>query len=224
MSLMNSLRVLSHSLELWLVLFPFAILVGFFNSLSSLLNQMMQPYGFSDDESGIGGALLIVVGLVMAAVVSPIMDRTKRFLLAIKILVPILSLSYLAFVWMPATRTVPGPYFVLSVIGAASFVLVPVALEYMTELSHPVSPEVTSTTAWAGGQLFGGIFIIISDALQAGDDGDPPHHMNRALIFQAAVALIVVPLPLSLGLFGRGDKVLLKRVRSDQEGHQNRAV
>lgn len=219
MPLRQSLPVVARSLELWLILIPFSIYVGFFNSVSSLLSQMMTPYGFSDDEAGIAGAVLIVVGLVAAAITSPLLDRTKRFLFTIKVLVPVIALSFLAFVWMPETRVLAGPYVVLAVLGAACFSLVPVALEYLIELSHPLSPEVTSTFAWAGGQLFGAIFVIISDALRAGKGANPPENMKKALIFQAVIALAVVPLPLCLGLFGRSDKVSLKRVHSDVQGH-----
>lgn len=194
---------------------PFWVYVGFFNSVSSLLNQIMMPYGFSSDEAGIAGALLIVVGLVASAVTSPVLDRTKAFLLAIKTAVPLVGLSYLVFVWMPATRDLAGPYVVLSILGAASFSLVPVALEFLCELAHPVSPEVTSTVAWAGGQLLGGIFIVVSDALKAGPDAKTPENMDNALVFTAVVALAVVPLPMCLGLFGRSDKLAMKRVRSD---------
>ncbi|KAI0377020.1 MFS general substrate transporter [Hypomontagnella monticulosa] len=214
-SLRESLRLLK-SLEIWLVLIPYFIYVGFFNSVSSLLNQIMMPYGFSSDDAGIAGALLIVVGLVAAAISSPILDRTKAFLLAIKVSTPLIGLCYLAFVWMPATRDLAGPYVVLSVLGASSFALVPVALEFLCELSHPISPEVTSTVAWAGGQVLGGIFIVISDALKAGPDADPPFHMTNALIFTAVIALVTVPLPLALGLFGRQDRLVMRRVRSDE--------
>jgi MFS transporter, FLVCR family, MFS-domain-containing protein 7 len=203
---------------------PYAVLVGFFNSISSLLNQMMVPYGFSNDEAGIAGAILIVVGLVSSAITSPILDRTKKFLLAIKVAVPIIGLMYLIFIWMPGTRDLAGPYVVLGLLGAASFSLVPIALELLIELSHPISPEVTSTIAWAGGQLLGGCFILISDALQAGENGDPPNNMTNALIFQAVVALAVVPLPLALGLFGRSEQISLRRIRSDQEGHRRPAL
>jgi MFS-type transporter involved in bile tolerance (Atg22 family) len=179
---------------------------------------MMTPYGFTDDEAGIGGAILIVVGLVFSAITSPILDRTKKFLFALKFFMPVLGICYLVFVWMPETRDIAGPYVVLAILGAASFALVPVALEFLTELSHPLSPEVTSTTAWAGGQLLGAIFVIIGDALTAGDDASPPKNMKRALIFQAVIALVVCPLPLFLGLFGRADKVVLRRIRSDEQG------
>ncbi|KAI1758348.1 major facilitator superfamily domain-containing protein [Xylaria castorea] len=218
-SLRASLRLLK-SVELWLLLVPYAVYVGFFNSISSLLNQILVPYGFSSDDAGIAGAVLIVVGLVTSAVTSPVLDRTKAFVPAIKVVVPVIGLSYLAFVFVPPTRRLAGPYAVLAVLGAASFSLVPVALEFLCELGHPMSPEVTSTIAWGGGQLLGGVFIVVSDALKAGPDADPPANLNNALIFTAVLALAVVPLPLFLGLFGRRDKLALRRLRSD-DGSRN---
>lgn len=222
LSIIKSIQLLGRSVEFWLVFIPFSIYVGFFNSVSSLLNQMMLPYGYSDDEAGIGGAVLIVVGLVGAAITSPILDRTKQYILTFRICVPIIALSYLAFIWMPQTHDsggLAGPYVVLAVLGAASFTLVPVAVEFLVEMTHPVSPEVTSALAWSGGQLLGGIFIIISDALRDGDDASPPQNMKKSLIFTAVVALVAVPFPLCLGLFGRKDNLQLRRVRSDMGVH-----
>ncbi|KAK3937854.1 major facilitator superfamily domain-containing protein [Diplogelasinospora grovesii] len=226
LSLQESARILFGQVEFWLLFVPFSIYVGFFNSISSLLSQIMTPYGYTADEAGIGGALLIVVGLVTSAVTSPVVDKTKAYLLAIRVAVPVIAICYLALVWMPPTHDasgVAGPYVVLSVLGAASFSLVPVVIEYLVELTHPISPEVTSTLAWSGGQLLGGIFIIISGALREegkGGDGNPPPpppgNMQKALIFTAVVALVVSPLGPCLGLFGRGDKVRLRRVHSDE--------
>ncbi|KAG8170043.1 hypothetical protein KVR01_000788 [Diaporthe batatas] len=215
--ILESLRILSRSPEFWMIWGSYAVYVGFFNSISSLLNQMMMPYGFDDTESGIAGAILIVVGLVAAAITSPILDRTKTFILAIKVAIPITALCYLIFIWMPATRDIAGPYVVLAVLGASSFSLLPVASELLVEVTHPVSPEVTSTLAWTGGQLLGAIFIIVSDALKAGPGANPPNNMNRALIFQAVIALAATPLSLCLGLFGRADKVRLRRVETDRD-------
>lgn len=85
-----------------------------------------------------------------------------------------------------------------------------------------MNPAVTSAIAWAGGQLLGGVFIIISDALKASETANPPENMDHALIFTAVVALAVVPLPLALGLFGRKDKLVMRRVRSDERDRERR--
>lgn len=90
-----------------------------------------------------------------------------------------------------------------ALLGASSFSILPVVLEYLVEITYPMSPEISSTLCWAGGQIFGAVFIIVEDELKAGRQADPPEHMTRALIFQAVVACVVVPFPLCLGLFGR---------------------
>jgi MFS transporter, FLVCR family, MFS-domain-containing protein 7 len=217
---MSSIKYLMMLPEFYMTLIPFVVYVALFNSISSVINQILFPYGFSETEAGIAGALLIVVGLIASAIASPIIDRSKKFLLAIKIVVPIIAICYLAFIWAPPTRTDAAVYSILAILGAASFSLVPVVLEYLCEITHPVSPEVTSTICWSGGQLLGGIFIQIANALtdgpNGGGGGDVPYNMQRNLWFQAGFAIAVVPLPLSMGLFGRGNKVRLRRVEADK--------
>ena len=216
-NLRQMLSLLKKNPTFWFVTMLFWIYVGFFNSLSSLLTQMMTPYGFSETESGIAGAILILVGLVAAAVSSPIIDRTKAYALFIKVLVPVVAVSYVAFTWAPGTRSFAAPYVILGILGAASFSLVPVALEFLVEVTFPVGPEASSTICWTGGQLFGGIFILISDALKADKDASPPFTMRKALVFQAVLAVAVAPCALILGWVG---SVHSKRLEVDESGAQ----
>ena len=192
----------------------FSVYVGFFNAFSTLINQILEPYSFSETAAGICGALLIVVGLVTSAITSPLLSRHPHLsLLAIKIQVPIIALSYFAFIWAPQARTAAAPYVIASLLGASSFSLVPIALEFVVEIVHPVSPEITSVVCWTGGQLFGAVFLLIMDTLKNDGREKPPYGMKRALVFEAVVALLVVPLPLCLGLFGR--KVKSRRLEAD---------
>lgn len=201
-------RSLLHDLprngSFYLILFPFSVYVGFFNATSTLINQIMEPYGFSETEAGIAGGLLILVGLISAAIVSPFVDRTKNYILTIKVLVPLVAASYLALIFMPSTRTIAGPYVVCAILGATSFSLLPCALEYMALITHPVSPELSSTICWTAGQLLGAVFLIIMTALRGPGDwkGEPSGSMSRALVFQTVIAWVVVPLPLMLGTKG----------------------
>ncbi|KAK4127221.1 MFS general substrate transporter [Parathielavia appendiculata] len=219
-----SAKLLFKQLEFWLLILPFAVYVGLFNSLSSLINQILLPHGYTDEEAGIAGAILIVVGLVASAAISPVIDRTKSYLLAIRVAVPLIGLCYFIFIWMPGTREggggVAGPYVVMAVLGAACFSLLPVVVEYLVELTHPITPAITSALAWSGGQVLGGVFIVVSGALKGGEEASPPGNMRDALIFHAVLALAGVPLPLCLGLFGRGEKLLLRRVKSDEEARR----
>ncbi|KAI6861069.1 hypothetical protein D0864_03292 [Hortaea werneckii] len=211
-SIWQYVRDVTKNGAFWLILLPFSIYTASFNATSSLLNQILEPYGFSETEAGIAGALLIVVGLVASAIVSPLVDRTKRYLLTVRVLVPFIAISYAALIFMPGTQTVPGPYVVLAVLGATSFSLLPCALEYLVLVTYPVSPEVSSTVCWTGGQLLGGVWIVIMNALRTDDwDDEPNASMITGLIFQAVIAVLVVP---CVFVLGRG------RFKGSQEGLQ----
>jgi FLVCR family MFS transporter 7 len=231
---MASIKHLLRSPPFYIVVITFATYVGFFNAFTSLLNQILYPYGYTEDEAGICGAVLIVVGLVAAAITSPILDRTHAYLLGIKILCPLVALSYLAMAWAPQTRTLAAPYILSAVLGAASFCLLPISLEYLVEITFPASPEVSSTICWAGGQLIGGLFIVIMDAMKdhrdvdlkkvredgrgAGHGSRPPGNMYRALVFEAAISVLVLPLPLMLGIKRLGLASGKGRLTLDERG------
>ncbi|KPI43581.1 Major facilitator superfamily domain-containing protein 7 [Cyphellophora attinorum] len=216
-SLLKDLHTLTHSLEFYLIFLPFTVYVGFFNAFSSLINQILEPYSFSEDNAGIAGAILIVVGLLTAAVSSPIIDRTHAYLTMIRICVPLIAIAYVVLIFAPPTKSLAFVFVVCAALGAASFGLVPVALEFLVEMHYPLGPELGSSLCWCGGQLLGGIFIVIMDKLKGGIGG-PEDNMQRALIFQAVIAVAVAPLPVCLGLFGRGDKVRRRRWEVDREG------
>ncbi|KAF2642712.1 MFS general substrate transporter [Massarina eburnea CBS 473.64] len=235
-----SLRAILSSPPFYVVALTFSVYVGFFNAFSSLVNQILYPYGYTEDEAGICGAVLIVVGLVAAAIMSPMFDRTHAYLFGIKGLSILIAVAYLGMIWAPQTRGLVAPYVLSAIEGAASFSILPIALEYLVEITFPASPEVGSTVVWAGGQLFGGIFILIMDALkdqrevdlskvrkmgrgQGGGDR-PPGNMYNALVFQAVVSLVVLPFPLALGMkrlglaHGEGRLALDERtIQSDEE-------
>lgn len=178
--------------------------MGFFNSVSSLLNQILSPHGFSETEAGIAGAVLIIVGLVTAAIMSPITDRFKHYLGSIRILVPIIAVTYIGLIFAPSSPAgIPPAYVVMALLGASSFALLPIVLEYLAEITYPLSPEIGSTICWTGGQLLGACFILIQDALKAGANATPPSNMRNSLIFAAVVAVVAAPFPLTIGLFGR---------------------
>ncbi|OOF98115.1 hypothetical protein ASPCADRAFT_394931 [Aspergillus carbonarius ITEM 5010] len=202
--LLPAIRQLLGTLEFYLILIPFSIYVGFFNSISSLLNQILEPYSYTETEAGIAGGLLIIVGLIASAIISPLTDCYKQYLLTIRILVPIVAVTYIALIFAPPSPVGIAPsYVVCSLLGASSFALLPVVLEYLVEITYPFSPEIGSTICWTGGQLLGAVFILIQDALKAGDGASPPQNMQHALIFSAVVAGVAAPWPLCIGCFGR---------------------
>lgn len=216
--LKEALKVIAKSTNFWLIFLMFAVYLGFFNAYSSLINQIYEPYGYSTDEAGYIGAALIIIGLVASAILSPILDRTHAFLIAIRVQVPLIGLAFVAMIFTPTSPpNLVGPIVVCAILGAASFSLLPISLEYCIEQTHPVSPEVTSTILWMGGQFLGGIFLIAMDAMRdkepGGSAGRPERNMWAALVFEGVVAALVIP----AAFFVKKRKVGKGRVEVDQE-------
>lgn len=194
LSLLQSLRTLSTNVPFILAFSMFSIYVGLFNAYTTFINQIMEPYGYSSDEAGYTGAILIIAGIVCAAVTSPIIDRTHNFILLFLIALPLIAGCYISLIYTATySKQLIGPFLVSGILGAISFSLLPALLEWIQEQTSPVSPAVSATLLWNGGQLFGAIFIISMDALKYGPtDGSPPGNMHRALIFQAVWASVGV--------------------------------
>lgn len=222
---LSTLRSLYTNPSFHLLTLPFILYVSAFNATSSLLNQILEPYSFTEDEAGIGGALLIVVGLVAAAISSPLCDRYLRMrgrILLLKVLVPVVAAMYTALIFTPASRSLAGNYVVLSVLGAASFCLVPLALEMLVEVSWgDVGPEVSSTVAWTGGQLGGGVLILVMDALK-GASGQPRGSLRRGLVLQAVVCWVAPCCIMCLGWWGTGRSRRVEAGARERERQEER--
>jgi len=204
--LKETVHVLKGSRDFWIIWIMFTILLGLFNALTTLLNQIMLPRGYTSDDAGLTGALLILVGLVSSAIVSPIIDRTHSYFLALKICIPTIAVCFVAFIWVPDGGKVAGPWVVGAMLGAASFCLLPLALELSVEFTYPVAPVWTSSLLWCGGQVAGGIMILAMNAMKS-KDGD----MKWALVLQAVLAVVVVPGAFLVG----GQKAGLKRLQTE---------
>jgi len=203
----ETITTIKSNYNFWIMMIMFSIYVGLFNAFSSLLNQIMMPRGYSENDAGITGALLIVTGLVSTAIVSPIIDRTHSYFLAVKICVPIIGASFVAFVFAPHDGMLAGPFVIAAILGGTSFCLMPLALELCVEFTYPIAPEWTSSLLWCGGQLIGAIMLLGMDAMKT-KDGD----MKNALTLQAVLACIVVP---GAFLFAEGTREL-KRLQVDE--------
>lgn len=192
--LRESLRALVHNKLYLALLTMFSAYVGLFNAYSTFINQIMEPYGYSSDQAGITGAVLIVAGIVCCAITSPIIDRTHNFILLIKITLPIMGICYICLNFTSTTSgQLIGPYLVSGVLGAVSFSILPVLLEWVQEQTSPVTPALSSAILWNGGNLLGGILIIAMNALKYGaDEGSPPGNMKRSLILQTVVGCVAI--------------------------------
>lgn len=174
-------------LALW---FIFSSVVGIFSALTSLLNNILTPYGYSADTSGIFGAIIIVGGLIGAAILAIIIDRSPRHILMMRALTPISTLSFIGLIFAIRRDDTIGIGIVSFLVGISTFSLLPVGLELGAECTFPAPEGTVSALLWMGGEAFSAIYQVIMNALRWGPEQNPPGGMRDAIIFAAVVVAV----------------------------------
>lgn len=175
---------LKHALKVkdfWLYLFVCFVGMGIFNGITTWVENIIRPRGFTPAQAGDLGAVLLIGGLLGAVVIAPFSDkqhkRKRYLLLGVGMALP--GLIGVTF----ATN------YVLLLISAFAlgFFLIsasPVGMQYASEITHP-TPEGTSNGLI---QLFGQasvVFVYIMEALKSADGAFTP-----SLLFSAGLLLI----------------------------------
>ena len=177
---------LKHALTVkafWFTLMISFIGLGIFNGITTWIENIIRPRGFTPTDAGTLGALMIVGGVIGAVVIPALSDkqRKRQFYLYVAFVGAIPGLIGLTFASSP------------TLLFASAFVLgffltsaLPVAMQYAAEVTHP-TPEGTSNGLI---QLFGQaavVFVYIMEALKSADGS-----FTRALLL--AVGLLIISL------------------------------
>jgi len=207
-NVLDSIQYLRQSTTFYLICVPFGVYVGLFNAFSTLINQILEPYGFTEDQAGICGAVLIIAGLLFAAISSVLVSllHPRPYSLAMIVFVPLLVIGYIIFTFLPQLGHIVPLDIISGLIGAASFSLVPIALEFLTETlpkeaarsrggayrrTSDALPELASVICWSLGQVMGGVLIIAMGNMRGLWPRDPPRNLKSALVLQAVLACVV---------------------------------
>jgi len=177
---------LRHALKVksfWLYLAVTFIGMGIFNGLTTWVENIVRPRGFTPTDAGTLGALMLVGGILGAVVMPSISDRQRKrkryLLLGLALALP--GLAGLAFTTSLAALFVSA--------FSLGFFLVstsPIGMQYAAEITFP-TPEGTSNSLI---QLFGQasvVFVYIMEAMKAGDGSFTPSLL-------LAMALLVLSL------------------------------
>ena len=173
----------------------FVVFAGAIDALTTIVNQGLEPYGFPQVDAGYAVAFLIFVGVFVALIISPILDRTKAHLITLKVLVVILASSYTVLPFIPETHSTAGLYVVFAFIGASSLSVEPCVLEFQAATTHPVSPEYSSVICWSGAKIMTALFTYVAGnalMLKRPEEGQPKGSLFNGFIFLAASLWITV--------------------------------
>ncbi len=141
----------------------FFIGLGMFNAVTTWIEQILSPRGFTIEQAGYAGAIMLVGGIA-GAIVFPILSdvfRKRKLFIVITVILTIPGLVGLTFAtsfWLLMLSSFALGFFFMA--GG------PIGYQYSAELTHP-APEATSQGLLVlAGQISGIIFIFGMDAFR----------------------------------------------------------
>ncbi|XP_070769425.1 solute carrier family 49 member A3 [Enoplosus armatus] len=140
--------------------------IAVFTCFSTLLEQILCVQGYTNDFAGLCGALFIVFGIVGAGALGLYVDKTKKFIEAMKINMSFSALACIAFSVVSLMREQKAAVAaVCSFFGFFGFSIYPVAMELSVECSYPVGEATSAGLIFVSGQVQSVLYIILLQAL-----------------------------------------------------------
>jgi MFS family permease len=165
----------------WMFLVVCFIALGIFNGLSTWVEPIIRPRGFSPEQAGTVGALMLVGGVIGAVVIPAFSDkqhqRRKYLMIGVLGVIPgLIGVTFARSAWLLMASAFELGFFLTS--------LSPVGMEYAAEITYP-TPEGTSNGLI---QLFGQaavVYVYVMAAMRTKDGS-----FTLSLLF--AVLLLIV--------------------------------
>jgi cyanate permease len=178
----------------WLMII-FFIGLGVFNSVTTWIEDIMRPRGFSATQAGITGGLMIIGGIIGALVIPLLSDKLKKRtpFIILALFGSTLGLTGITFAtsyWLLLTSGMVLGFFLLSA-G-------PVGFQYGAEITYPASEGTSNGMLLLMGQVSGIAFIFGMDSMKSAQTGS----MTRSLVI--LIILMVISIAMSLRLSEAG--------------------
>jgi MFS family permease len=155
--------------------------MGVFNGVTTWIEQIVHPRGFSEADAGIVGAAMLVGGVLGAVAIPALSDRRGRrvpyLVLCFALAVPgLIGVAVSSNLWLLLASSFLLGFFLIPAL--------PIGMQYSAEVTYP-TPEGTSNGLI---QLFGQVavvFVYVMSALRA-DDGS----FTFSLLLSAGLLLL----------------------------------
>jgi MFS family permease len=180
---------LKHALKVrpfWFGLAISFIGLGIFNGLTTWIEAIIRPRGFTPSDAGSLGALMIVGGVIGAVVIPSLSDKQRmrqRYLYVafIGAIPGLIGLTFAANAWLLFASAFVMGFFLVSAM--------PIAMQYAAEITYP-TPEGSSNGLM---QLFGQVsvvFVFIMEALKSANGSFTPALLLAIGLLVVGVALV----------------------------------
>ena len=167
------------------LLILFFVGLGMFNGVSTWIEDIIRPRGFTISQAGLLGGLMLIGGILGAIVIPLISDKLRRrkpfLLLALIGLIP--GLIGMTFATSYGLLLASGFIFGFFLLSAG-----PIGFQYGAEITRPAPEGTSNSLLIVMGQISGIVFIFVMDALKS----PATKAMTVSLLALAALTFITV--------------------------------
>ena len=133
--------------------------MGVFNGVSTWVEEIVRPRGFSSADAGNLGALLLLGGVIGAVVLSALSDRARR---RIPFLTLALAVSAPALLWLALAGSHLGLFASAFVLGFFLTSAMPIGMQYSAEITVPTPEGTTNGLIQLAGQA-SVLFVLLME-------------------------------------------------------------
>jgi len=182
----DGLRSMIRQRDFLFLLAVFFVGLGMFNGITTWIEEIVGPRGFSTSQAGLAGGLMLIGGITGAValpIVSDSLRRRKPFIVIalIGLLPGLLGVTFAGSYWLLLVSSFVFGFFLLSA-G-------PIGFQYGAEMTLPAPEGTSNTLLLVAGQVSGIIIIFLMDALKG-----PGGSMTASLLGLAALAVVSLAL------------------------------
>jgi cyanate permease len=183
----DGLKLIFRSRNFLLLLFIFFIGLGVFNSVTTWIENILAPRGFTPTQAGVTGGLMIAGGILGAVVIPLLSDYYRKR-------TPFIVIALAGATLCMAGITFATSYgqLLLSGAGLGFFLLSsgPVGFQYGAEITYPVSEGTSNGMLLLMGQISGIAFIFGMDSFKSPLDGSMSHPMTVLTVLMGVCILV----------------------------------
>ena len=187
----DGLRAMLRLRDFILLLAIFFLGLGVFNSVTTWIEDILRPRGFSIVQAGVVGGLMVIGGILGAVILPVLSDRYRR---RVPFILLALAAAALGLLGITFAGTYPVLLFSAFTMGFFLLSAGPIGFQYGAEITYPAPEGTSNGLLLMMGQISGILFILAMDSLKDPATGS----MTASLVVLAG--LLVVGLFLSTRL------------------------
>jgi cyanate permease len=187
----DGLRQMVRMRDFIVLMVIFFIGLGVFNSVTTWIEDILRPRGYSIMQAGVVGGIMVIGGILGAVILPTLSDRNRRRVPYIIIALAAATLGLVGVSFAQNYTLLLGSAFV---VGFFLLSAAPIGFQYGAEITYPAPEGTSNGMLLLVGQISGIIFILGMDAFKDPETGS----MTASLL--VLVGLMVVGLVLATRL------------------------